>query len=106
MGRLGIPELVIIVLSAVLYFLPSILGRKKNNFNSILILNILLGWTLIGWVVALVWAVSKDKKEIFINNTTVNKSKIEDLAQLRKLLDEGTLTNDEFELEKKRILNN
>jgi Superinfection immunity protein/zinc-ribbon domain len=43
-----------------LYFLPSILGRNKRNFGAIFVLNLLLGWTLIGWVVALVWAVSSD----------------------------------------------
>lgn len=105
MGRFGIPELTLMLLVTLLYFLPTILGRKKNNFNSILILNILLGWTLIGWIVALVWSVSKDENKIIINSTA-NKSKTENLAQLRKLLEDGTLTNDEFETEKKNILNN
>jgi hypothetical protein len=34
-------------------------GRK--NKGAIFVLNLFLGWTLIGWVVALVWAVSEDK---------------------------------------------
>ena len=42
------------------YFLPSIIGRNKRNANAICLLNIFLGWTVIGWVVALVWAASKD----------------------------------------------
>ena len=41
-----------------LYFLPSILGRNKRNFAAIFILNLLLGWTIIGWLVALIWAVT------------------------------------------------
>jgi hypothetical protein len=47
-----------------LYFLPTIIGylRKKENSTAILIVNLFLGWTFIGWVVALVWAVMKDKK--------------------------------------------
>jgi hypothetical protein len=42
----------------VLYFLPSILAlaRNKRDTVSIFVLNFLLGWTAIGWVVALVWA--------------------------------------------------
>ena len=47
-----------------LYFLPSIVAfdGKKANFQSIVVVNLFLGWTLIGWVVALAWAVSVDRK--------------------------------------------
>ena len=50
--------LLILVVVAALYFLPSGIAaaRKKRNVGAILALNILLGWTGIGWVVALVWA--------------------------------------------------
>lgn len=48
------------LLSAVLYFLPSIAGSKKRNAKAIFFLNLLLGWTIIGWVVALIWAVTVD----------------------------------------------
>jgi hypothetical protein len=45
----------------VLYFLPIFVGgiRKvtDRNGNGIAILNILLGWTILGWVGALIWAV-------------------------------------------------
>jgi hypothetical protein len=40
------------------YFLPAIVAyhRKHPKAGSILLLDFLLGWTLIGWCVALVWA--------------------------------------------------
>ena len=46
----------------VMYFLPSIiaLARSKRDTAAIVLLNLFLGWTLIGWVVALVWAVKND----------------------------------------------
>lgn len=46
----------------VLYFLPSIiaLARNKRDITAILLLNFFLGWTAIGWVIALVWAVKHD----------------------------------------------
>jgi len=46
----------------VLYFLPSIVAfaRGKRDAVSILILNFFLGWTAIGWVIALVWALKED----------------------------------------------
>jgi len=58
----------------VFYFLPAIIGfyRKKDNKISILMLNLFLGWSLIGWVVAIVWATSKDKitvQNIYVQQT-------------------------------------
>ena len=45
-----------------MYFLPSILAfaRNKRDTTAIVLLNFFLGWTMIGWVVALVWAVKTD----------------------------------------------
>jgi len=49
-------------LGFVLYFLPSIIAfaRNKRDTTSILLLNFFLGWTAIGWIIALVWAVKVD----------------------------------------------
>jgi Superinfection immunity protein len=46
----------------ILYFLPAIIAfaRSKRDSAAILVLNILLGWTAIGWVIALVWALRRD----------------------------------------------
>jgi hypothetical protein len=46
----------------VMYFLPSIIAfaRSKRDTAAIVLLNFFLGWTVIGWVVALVWAVKND----------------------------------------------
>jgi len=43
-----------------LYCMPTFvaLHRQHHNNTAIAVLNLLLGWTFIGWVVALVWAVS------------------------------------------------
>ncbi len=45
-----------------MYFLPTIVAfaRSKRDTTSILLLNLFLGWTLIGWVIALVWAFKTD----------------------------------------------
>jgi Superinfection immunity protein len=45
-----------------LYFLPAILGfaHTKRDAGAILVLNFFLGWTAIGWVIALVWALKQD----------------------------------------------
>jgi len=46
----------------VMYFLPSIiaLARSKRDTLAIFLLNFFLGWTVIGWIVALVWAAKND----------------------------------------------
>jgi hypothetical protein len=46
----------------IFYFLPSIVAfaRSKRDLLSIFLLNLFLGWTLIGWIVALVWAAKVD----------------------------------------------
>jgi hypothetical protein len=46
----------------VMYFLPSIiaLARSKRDTLAIFLLNFFLGWSVIGWVVALVWAAKND----------------------------------------------
>jgi len=34
--------------------------RKKDNLNAITALNLVAGWTLAGWIIALVWSLIKD----------------------------------------------
>jgi hypothetical protein len=45
-----------------MYFLPTLiaLARSKRDTTAILLLNFFLGWTFIGWIVALVWAAKND----------------------------------------------
>jgi hypothetical protein len=47
---------VLVVLA--LYFLPSIIAvaRKVTHKGSVIVINVFLGWTFIGWVVALAMA--------------------------------------------------
>jgi len=46
----------------VMYFLPSIiaLARSKRDLLAIFLLNLFLGWSVIGWIVALVWAAKSE----------------------------------------------
>ena len=39
-----------------LYFLPTIVARDKRDAAGIMLLNLFLGWTVIGWFIALLWA--------------------------------------------------
>ncbi len=51
---------IFLLVSLFLYFLPAYLARNKPNFTAILLLNLFAGWTFIGWIVALVWALSSE----------------------------------------------
>lgn len=48
------------VIGLVMYLLPAVIAnmRRHHQQGSIFVLNLLLGWTIIGWIVALVWSVS------------------------------------------------
>lgn len=60
---------ILIIGIVIVYLIPAIIAQGKRNSVSILLLNLFLGWTFIGWVVALVWACAHedrhlDKKEL------------------------------------------
>lgn len=56
---LGILEIIAII---VIYFVPSFIAekRKKKSKTAIIALNFFLGWTFIGWLVSLIWALAAD----------------------------------------------
>ena len=53
-----------ILIGVAIYFLPYIVAsaRERPDSASIGALDFLLGWTFIGWVIALVWALMPIKK--------------------------------------------
>jgi len=109
-----------------LYFFPTLIAilRGRHNTGAIFLLNFFLGWTFVGWIISLVWAVSSNPppQQIIIHNNepekrtmtspTINptprpgqgQDKISQLRQLKQLLDDGTLTLEEFNQQKARIL--
>ena len=106
------------------YFLPTLVAlmRKRANTGAIFILNFFLGWTFIGWIVSLIWAVAGDAppQQVVVTNTVTTEKKatiptirptpaatdkLNQLRQLKDLLDEGALTQEEFNQQKARILN-
>ena len=53
-------SLVVIVVALALYLLPAAIASARHHRNAgpIFIVNLVFGWTLIGWVVCLAWAFS------------------------------------------------
>ncbi len=54
---------ILITLLSLFYFLPVAIAfyRKRVNTGAIFALNLFLGWSLIGWVIALVWALKDEE---------------------------------------------
>ena len=94
------------LMALAVYFLPVLVAsqRKSKRLGGIFVLNFFLGWTVIGWVVALSWAAGSDKanegKEKLANHVSV----ADELTKLSQLHKDGVIKADEFEAQKKAIL--
>lgn len=100
------------------YWIPTLVAiyRKHNNKIAIGCINTFLGWTLVGWVVSLVWALANptvnknvEKEKTTVEKTTPKKenidiNKYDQLEKIAKLKENNIITEEEFEKEKKKIL--
>lgn len=59
-------SLLFFLVAPALYLLPTYEAwvRKKDNLSAIALVNIFLGWSLIGWVVAMAWALKRPETVI------------------------------------------
>ncbi len=57
-------EVLFALLFFVIYPLPALIGalRRHDNRCNIMVLNLLTGWTVIGWIIALYWALKPLKR--------------------------------------------
>ncbi len=48
-----------------LYLIPSFVAAARNHDKRVVIfaLNLVLGWTVIGWIGALIWSLTRPRKE-------------------------------------------
>lgn len=67
-------SVIILLVALMLYLIPSVVAyaRKHKNFKAILVLNILLGWTFLGWVGCLVWSFTSNTKQPEVVDKVVN----------------------------------
>ena len=54
----------IVLISAAIYFAPSFVATHRDHAQvvPIFLVNLLLGWIVIGWIVALVWAFTAQRQ--------------------------------------------
>lgn len=94
----------------ILYFTPTFVAAKRKHPNGtpIALLNIFLGWTFIGWLVALIWSASSIKAEVpskFASGST-SGSPYGELEKLAALKEKGHISEAEFNREKSKLLGN
>ena len=103
-------EILLFIVGIVIYFIPYFIGSDRRNSTGIFLLNLFLGWTLIGWVGALIWALVDDKKFTyspppFVESHRRAPSSVDQIVKLASLRDCGAITEAEYQREKGKILN-
>jgi hypothetical protein len=70
--RFGPWEIILTLVSLVIYFIPTIIAiiRHARNAVGIVVLNILGGWTFVGWIIALVWSITDKQQGNSLNSNT------------------------------------
>lgn len=100
-----VPALLLIILGLSVYFLPTIIAFRRQHENKVAIF--LLNWlafTLVLWVIALVWSVKNPEKNTVVVNNGNSNSTLDELKKLSELRDSGVLTEAEFEDQKAKLL--
>jgi hypothetical protein len=61
LGGLAVWQIALLLL----YFLPTFIAwrRRHKNLGSISLVNILIGWTILGWIAALIWSLVDSRKQ-------------------------------------------
>ena len=74
--------IIIYVVLALIYFLPALVAwrRKSPNLVTVLIVNLLAGWTVIGWLLPLWWAFKREKFKTPTSDTSGYSSWDRDFA--------------------------
>ena len=59
-------EIIVFVLLFGVYFFPALIAsrRKHHNQGAIFLLNLLLGWTVLGWLIALIWSATSSAPQV------------------------------------------
>lgn len=103
---------VFVIIAIAFYFIPTFvaMNRDHRQAGAIAVLNLLLGWTLVGWVAALVWAATATSpaSPVTVAAPASEAPAPNDLAanlqRYADLRDKGILTEAEFEGIKARLL--
>jgi len=82
-----------------LYFLPTLMAHDKKGAAGIFLLNFFLGWTIVGYLIALAWALAASPKR-----NDADAALAGELIRLERLQRDSTISWAEYERQKTRLL--
>lgn len=93
------------ILTQCIYFIPYLIANSKAHTQetAIFVLNLFAGWTIIAWIIALVWACTSAKEKVVIQQKP-QLSSADELKKYKDLLDSGIITQEEFDAKKNQLL--
>lgn len=104
------------ILAPALYLLPTYEAWKRDHpsLTSIALVNLFLGWSLIGWVVAFAWACKSQEQKVVVTQAVAEPpgspgspgalSTSDELRKLVALRDDGLVTEAEFQAQRAKLL--
>lgn len=121
-GESGVGGVILIGMMLAIYLVPSLIAASRQHINAgaIFALNLFLGWTLLGWGAALVWAVTAQQAatgppagEVRRYGPATEEPRAEQSAKrdiageidrLAALREKGALSEDEFQRLKEKAI--
>ncbi len=58
-------HIILLLFVLAFYFIPTSIAmqRETKNLGAIVMINLFFGWTILGWIAALLWAIAEGKEE-------------------------------------------
>jgi len=96
-----------LIAALLLYLFPGFVSyfRRHEASMVIILVNIFLGWTLIVWLLCLVWAYSgPDNSQPVKKSKPIQNNLSDEITKLSELKQKGLITEDEFQQGKEKLL--
>jgi hypothetical protein len=82
-------EIVVLLAAVVIYFLPAMIAdrRARHDLLTIALFNAVIGWTVLGWLLALYWALQPNPPKDLGGNVKARSRRVGMLLFSRRLDD-------------------
>jgi len=96
---------VFILLMLAIYLLPTLVAVIRDHHASagVFLINLFLGWTLLGWLGSLIWAAIGPNNSVQNYKMPPRNNMVDELERLAKLREAGHLSEEEFEQKKREL---
>lgn len=96
-------EIVALAVVIALYFLPALIADRRHRHDLLVLamFNALLGWTVLGWLLALVWSLQPNPPRDLGGQTTVRSRRI-GMQIFSRRLDDRVQARESRSAERKR----